>query len=167
MYLNKIKENKFKFSIIRVTDSSFLSLNEILGIAEEAKDLLECGSNKRLASSLDDITTTITKRQKIIYLADKSTAWWSTADKHLQDELASDLDDDKKMRHQVWSASIGEREKSTDKAHQFRLDSLIIAPSTRPLQTPVQQSAFTPVLQTSPLLPQYIYPQQSVIRPIT
>ena len=86
---------------MRVTDSSFLSLNEILGIAEEAKDLLECGSKKRLASTLDDITTTITKWQKLIYLADKSTVGWSTADEYLQDELASDLDDDKKMRHQV------------------------------------------------------------------
>ena len=44
----------------------------------------------RLASTLQDLTNIITKRQKVIQLADKSSGGWSTIDKYLLDELASD-----------------------------------------------------------------------------
>ncbi|MEO0688038.1 MAG: hypothetical protein AAFY76_24015, partial [Cyanobacteria bacterium J06649_11] len=70
----KYKNNKIQFSF----------LNEVLDLAKEAKDLLECDSSrKRLASTLEDLTNTITKRQKVIRLADKSSGGWNTVDEYL------------------------------------------------------------------------------------
>ena len=154
----KFKSNKLQFSF----------LNEVLDLAEEAKDLLECGSKKRLASTLDDITTAVAKRQKVIRLADKSLAGWSTVDEYLQDELASDSDDNKKMR-QAEARALAKlrRDRSSDKGNQFRRYSSQKSPSTRQNQVPVFQSPYTPpVLQTAPVWPQYLYPQQSVSRPV-
>ena len=94
----------------------------------------KCGFKKRLASTLDDITiTTLAKRQKIIRLVDKSSAGWSTVDEYLQYKLASDTDDDKKMR-QAEARALAKlrREKANDKGLRLRRDSYSTTPCTRP-----------------------------------
>ena len=84
----KYKSNKLQFE--------FLSdLNDSI---DDAKELLEAGSKRRLKSELDDISMKISKRQKVIRLADRSIAGWDTVNEYLTDELASGSEDDKKMR---------------------------------------------------------------------
>ena len=56
----------------------------------------------------------------MIRLADRSTAGWDTVNQYLPDELASDSDDDKKLR-QAENRAISKRSKRQQS--QKRLDS--------------------------------------------
>ena len=60
--------------------------------------MVEAGSKKRLNKVLNDIVLSINGRQKIIRLADRSAAGWDTVNEYLPDQLASDSEDDKKLR---------------------------------------------------------------------
>ena len=50
---------------------------------------------KMLDKKVDNLDT----KNKLIRMADKPVAGWSIVDKYLTDELASDSDDEKRMRH--------------------------------------------------------------------
>ena len=75
MKQNRKPNINFKYKNNKI---QFFYQNEVLDLAEEAKGLLECGSRKRLASTLEDLTNTITKRKTIIRLADKSSGGLKT-----------------------------------------------------------------------------------------
>ena len=91
----KINSHVFKYKSNKI---QYEFLSEVAESLEEAKDLLAAGSKRRLNSELDDLSAKISKRQKIIRLADRSVAGWDTVNEYLTDELASGSDDDKKMR---------------------------------------------------------------------
>ena len=60
----------------------------------------------------------ITKRQKLIKLADKSEHGWATVNEHFDDELASDEEDARKIRKAEKSAKIKVQEKDKKRANQ-------------------------------------------------
>ena len=97
----------FKFPSNRIQDNFLL---EISVLVDEAQALATEGSKKRLASTLKDVQDAIHKRRKVIRLADKSPAGWGTVDEYLPDDLASDSEDEKKIR-QAENRALAKRSK--------------------------------------------------------
>jgi len=77
--------------------------------------LHEAGSTNRLNSKLQDILDAIKKRRKILIIADKSPGGWETVNEYLTDDVASDSDDDKRIR-QAESQALAKK-----KARQVKL----------------------------------------------
>ena len=72
--------------------------NTLLQSLEDLRLLIEEGSVTRSCKRVDNIISDIQKRNKCIRFADKSPAGWAAVDEYLSDDLASDSDDDKKMK---------------------------------------------------------------------
>ncbi|XP_066936133.1 uncharacterized protein [Clytia hemisphaerica] len=132
----------------KTNELQYKFLEDINDYVDEAKDLAASGSKKRLASCLDDISSTVSKRQKIIRLADKSPAGWDTVKEYVQDELASDSDDDKKMRQ-------AENRAITKKKQQTKVQ--------KPRTTSFQPNLFGQRFQSQPsfVQPAFVQPHQS------
>uniref|UniRef100_A0A7M5V2X1 CCHC-type domain-containing protein n=1 Tax=Clytia hemisphaerica TaxID=252671 RepID=A0A7M5V2X1_9CNID len=109
-HLNK-KQYEFKYKSNKMQNQL---LGELDDFNEEAKELLDSGSRKRLASVLEDVSETIKKRRKILILTDRSPAGWDTVAEYLTDEWASDSDDFKKMR-QAETRALSKKAKDTRK----------------------------------------------------
>ena len=62
----------------------------------------------------------ITKRQKLITLADESEYGWATVNEYLDDELASDEEDARKIRKAEKSAKIKVQEKDKKRVNQCK-----------------------------------------------
>ena len=60
--------------------------------------LIKNGSQKRASNLAKSIKEDIEKRNKLLKIADKSIAEWGTADEYLSDDLASDSEDDRKIK---------------------------------------------------------------------
>ena len=63
----------------------------------KASDALKAKSYDKVKAALDSGTEVVSKRIKVIKLADKSDLGWSTVNEYLSDELASNSDDEKRM----------------------------------------------------------------------
>ncbi|XP_072177446.1 uncharacterized protein [Diadema setosum] len=88
-------ELSFCFKGNRVQFEFNSSLQEKL---EKGVALLEEGKHVAALSKLKEGIADIRKRKKLIRLADKSDAGWSAVDEYLSDDLASDSEDEKRMR---------------------------------------------------------------------
>ena len=65
---------------------------------DEASDALKAKPYDKVKAALDSGTDVVSKRIKVIKMADKSDFGWSTVNEYrLSDELASDSDDEKRM----------------------------------------------------------------------
>lgn len=64
---------------------------------DDAKEALRVGKLDSVKKSLEEGTSLINKRMKLIRIADKSQFGWSTVLEYQSDELASDSDDEKKI----------------------------------------------------------------------
>ena len=64
----------------------------------------------------DDGTEVVSKRIKVIKIADKSDFVWSTVNEYLSDELASNSDDEKRM----YSAERRAERKTKERRRRFR-----------------------------------------------
>ena len=87
---------------------------EILVDLERVQSLLKVtGKRKRAMTLLDDTMTNLRKRQKHISLADRSEGGWATVAAYLPDELASDTDDERRIRQaeKKGMAVVAERKK--------------------------------------------------------
>ena len=71
------------------------------GISEKIDDalkLLETGAKLRPKKKLQTIKEELKKCNKMIRIADRSLAGWKTVQEYLSDEIASDSEDEKKLR---------------------------------------------------------------------
>ena len=65
---------------------------------DEAKSYLESNAVDKAKESLNEGTSLLTERQKLILLADKSEFGWKTVQEYTQNELAEDDQDGKNIR---------------------------------------------------------------------
>ena len=64
----------------------------------DLKDLIKRGSVRRSKNLVNDLIDDVEKRIKHIRIADKSPAGWATVQEYLTDDVASDSEDDRKLR---------------------------------------------------------------------
>ena len=64
---------------------------------DEASDALKAKSYDKVKAALDSSTEVVSKRIKVIKMADKTDFGWSTVNEYLSEELASNSDDEKRM----------------------------------------------------------------------
>ena len=69
----------------------------VLDKFDEASDPLKAKSYDKVKAALDSGTEVVSKRIKVIKMADRSDFGWSTANEHLSDELASNSEDEKRL----------------------------------------------------------------------
>ena len=94
-------------------------LGNLCDLSQEAKDLAEAGSRKRLADTLDEICDTW-KSRKVLKLADRSPAGWDTVQEYLTDDLASDTDtDDGKKMRQAENRALSKKAKDAKTSSSF------------------------------------------------
>ena len=60
--------------------------------------LIKNESQKRASKLAKSIKEDIEKRNKLLKIADKSIAGWGTVEEYLSDDLASDSEDDRKIK---------------------------------------------------------------------
>ena len=70
---------------------------QVLDKFDEASDALKAKSYDKVKAALDSGTEVVSKRIKVIKMADKSDLGWSTVSEYLSNELASNSNDEKRM----------------------------------------------------------------------
>lgn len=80
------KQYQFNEQVACKFESASASLSEAPPAVEKAKTLLEEG------------TKLVSERQKLIRMADRSEHGWATVDEYLEDELADNSDDEKRIQ---------------------------------------------------------------------
>ena len=70
---------------------------QVLDRFDEASGALKARSHDKVKAALDAGTGVVSKRIKVIKMADKSDFGLSTVNEYLSDELASNSDDEKRM----------------------------------------------------------------------
>ena len=71
---------------------------EIKGMLETSIQLIQKGSKHRSVKKLKDATDLLNSRNKLVRIADKSPAGWGTVQGYESDSIASDSEDEKKIR---------------------------------------------------------------------
>ncbi|XP_033730613.1 uncharacterized protein LOC117320027 [Pecten maximus] len=113
--LRKEREVKFKFN---GNQKQFEFNTEVLDELELAEKAVQKSDANSTLLSLSKIKTLIHKRNKLIRIADKSSCGWDTVKEYESDELASDSEDEKKIRQAEFRAQRKKRvqKKSTPAA---------------------------------------------------
>ena len=76
----------------------FLFNSELQATVDEAANFLGLRDVDKAAEKVEDLRKSLRHRQKIIKLADKSEAGWLAVKEYEAEELASDSDDEKRIR---------------------------------------------------------------------
>ena len=77
----------------------FEHAESVLDKLESAKDTLNINATSKAKTAIKEGVALVTKRMKIIKIADKSQYSWATIQEYLSDELASDSEDKKRLFH--------------------------------------------------------------------
>ena len=93
-FRKKTHEKQFKFNeeVACKVEAAKVCLSEAAPAVEKAKTLLEEGEKL------------ISERQKLIRMADRSEHGWATVEEYLEDELAENSDDEKRMQKAEYRA---------------------------------------------------------------
>lgn len=89
---------------------------KIIDKLQNLKTMMRHPENKNANNVLADIVKTIEKRQKHIKIADRSPAGWNTVREYLSDDLASDSEDERKIKKAEKRALV----KQDEKKEKFR-----------------------------------------------
>ena len=89
---------------------------QLLDKSDEASDALKAKSYDKVKAALDSGTEVVSKRIKVIKMADKSDFGGSTVNEYLSDELASNSDDEKRM----YRAERRAERKTKERRRHFR-----------------------------------------------
>ena len=87
---------------------------KLLFLVQGAEKALEKDEKDKAKEILNETKEEIRKRIKLIRLADKSEGGWQTVSEYLSDELASDSEDEKRIRR-ADNAACAKRKKKTNK----------------------------------------------------
>lgn len=89
------REHEFKYK----SNKKQFEFNEDIEFKiKQTIELIKDGSKKRSSKQLEDVLNDIKSRNKLIRMADKSSGGWATVAEYQSDSIASDTDDEKKMR---------------------------------------------------------------------
>ena len=94
---------------------------QVKSAVNEAKDDVVAGENKACIAKLNEGIELIDQRQKLIHIADKSDYGWKTVGEYLDNELADDDQDAKKMKKAEKEAQRKIAESHAAKAAKARL----------------------------------------------
>ena len=64
---------------------------------ESAKHALNSNATSKAKTAIEEGIALVTKRMKVVKIADKSQYSWATVQEYLSDELASDTEDRKRL----------------------------------------------------------------------
>ena len=78
-------------------EQQFEHAESLLEKLETAKDAVNSNAIAKAKSAIEEGIALVTKRMKVIKIADKSEYSWATVQEYLTDELASNLDDEKRL----------------------------------------------------------------------
>ena len=93
----KIKRPKVSSSTFnyKSNEKQYQLNNDIMDTLEE---VIKDTTSSRQKKELNNIVTKLFDRNKLIKMADRSPAGWATVEEYLSDELASDSEDEKRIR---------------------------------------------------------------------
>ena len=98
----QLLQNKLKESTIEFKDKGkkiqYDFNTEVLGLVKDAIALMHDSRPERAVTKLDVAQKKLKDRNKLIRIADRSDAGWATVNEYQMDEVASDSDDDRKIR---------------------------------------------------------------------
>ena len=78
-------------------EQQFEHAESVLDKLESAKDALNVNATSKAKTAIEEGIALVTKRMKVIKIADKSQYSWATVQEYLSDELASDSEDEKRL----------------------------------------------------------------------
>ena len=84
----RYKGNKIQYEFIKM----------LVADLEKVKDLIVEGSMKKSHKKLSSTLKDVSKRNKLIRLANRSRAGWATVAEYMSDDLSSDSEDEKRMK---------------------------------------------------------------------
>ena len=78
-------------------EQQFEHAESVLDKLESARDALNANALSKAKPAIEEGIALVTKRMKVIKIADKSQYSWATVQEYLSDELASDSEDEKRL----------------------------------------------------------------------
>ena len=94
--VKRAKRARFVFQS-KGNEQQFEHAESVLDKLESAKGSLNANAISKAKTAIEEGIALVTKRMKVIKIADKSQYSWATVQEYLSDELASDSEDEKRL----------------------------------------------------------------------
>ena len=94
--VKRAKRARFVFHS-KGNEQQFEHAESVLEKLESVKDALNTNATSKAKTAIEEGIALVTKRMKVIKIADKSQYRWATVQEYLLDELASDSEDEKRL----------------------------------------------------------------------